>query len=72
MTACEIFVSPDRRAGGIIDTAKDELLPFVFSDLNEATRFLEAAERCGLNLWPGMAKAELASFVRLWRDADKR
>jgi hypothetical protein len=72
MTACDVSISPDRKAGAIVDDHCDEILPYLFRDGSEAARFLEAAERVGLNLWPGMGRNELASYVNLWRDADKR
>jgi hypothetical protein len=48
------------------------VLPFVFDSISEASRFLEVAERVGLNIWPGMAKTDLAQMVYLWRDGAKR
>lgn len=72
MTACKVLVSPSREAGAIVDENCDELLPLLFKSEGEASRFLEAAERVGLNLWPGMGRNELTAYVNLWRDADKR
>jgi hypothetical protein len=72
MIACRLLVTPQRDAGVIVDESKDEVLPLLFRDHSEATRFLEAAERVGLNLWPGMGRSELSAYVNLWRDADKR
>ncbi len=62
----------DKELGVLFDDELQIFLPFAFKNLKEAQRFLEAAERTGINLWGGMPNSDLKPLVALWRDADKR
>jgi hypothetical protein len=52
--------------------AGQQLLPFVFDSSATAREFLDACERSGVNIWPGMAHDDMAKLFRLWHDARKR
>lgn len=62
----------DVEKGILFDEKAQAFLPFAFRDFKEAAAFLNAAERTGVNLWPGMPYNDIKPLVALWRDANKR
>lgn len=72
MQGLPLPLTPESPNSVIYDPKTHRVLDFVFNHAYEAQEFLEACERSGVNLYPGMLHSDIASLVRLWRDASKR
>lgn len=53
-------------------TKEPILLPLVFDSRDLAQKFLDACERSGVELYPGISYSDMSKLYRLWFDSFKR